>query len=62
MNTFYGRIDIPDHLISPKIFNDVVEYNPMMLIFIPDHLIPKNIFNKAVEHDPMMLKLIPDHF
>ena len=52
----------PNHLIPLKIFNDVIEYNAMMLNFIPDHLTPQKIFNEAVEHDPMMLEFIPAHF
>lgn len=62
MNVFYRRVDNPNDLIPPKIFNDVIEYNAMMLNFIPDHLTPQKIFNEAVEHDLMMLEFIPAHF
>ena len=27
MSIFYEKVDIPDHLIPPKVFNDVVKYN-----------------------------------
>ena len=47
--------DIPDHLKTKKMSNDIMCINPEALILIPDHLETKNICIETVEADPLNL-------
>lgn len=40
---------IPDRLIPPKMFNEAVEHDPMMLKLNPDHFMTQEISEKATD-------------
>ena len=54
--------DVPDHLKTQEICNEVVSTYPCLLEHVPDHLKTQQMCDKAFREDTFSLQYIPDWF
>ena len=58
----YWIYDVPDHIKTQEICNEVVSTYPCLLEHVSDHLKTQEMCNKAFWEDTISLQYIPDWF
>ena len=58
----YWINEVPYHLKTQEICNEVVSIYPFLLKHVPDHLKIKKLCNEAIQKRPCLLEYVPDWF